>query len=584
MSASQVFLSRRNITLYLLPLFVVMRDSPNNGHISAFSYSSPQKCYFSHRSPSSFASTYSKLELSSRQIYMNNNLVVNLSSTDEISVIDSGEDVQISSISGDGVEESDTGSTPSTPAVTTRKRARFRSALPQLKNSRYGDSTDSKILNTALPSMLNMAVVPIVNSVDTFWVGRLGIALALAGQAAANQAFFTLYFLVSFLPTMTAPLIAGAVGSGDMEAAQDRVCEALFLCNLFGIVGTIMLVGFPRTTLGLVLAKDSPSMAYAVPYLRFRAMSMIPALISATGFAAHRGMLDTVTPLKVSLVTNFSNLIADPLLIFGLPIMRGIGVSGAAIATAGAETLSGIIYLRLMLKKKLVRFSKLLKPPAWSRLKPLIQGGAAIFARNLTLNAAFLAAARRAQAMDSTGVTAAAYGIVMQIYSVGVVCHLGVQSTAAALVPATRASDGDDAARSIADRTFVWGSIVGVALGSIQLLALPILVPMFSTIPEVQEAVKVPALISSFIHILNGPLFAGEGVMLGLGTFKALAVSTAMGTGIMVASIFSPMGRQLNGILLSLASFNLFQAFAMIYHYLKLGPLATKHDKTVTQM
>ena len=56
-----------------------------------------------------------------------------------------------------------------------------------------GDDLDRQILGTALPSMLNLAVVPVVNSVDVFWVGKLGSALALAGQAAANQAFFTLY-------------------------------------------------------------------------------------------------------------------------------------------------------------------------------------------------------------------------------------------------------------------------------------------------------------------------------------------------------------------------------------------------------
>ena len=56
-----------------------------------------------------------------------------------------------------------------------------------------GDDLDRQILGTALPSMLNLAVVPVVNTVDVFWVGKLGSALALAGQAAANQAFFTLY-------------------------------------------------------------------------------------------------------------------------------------------------------------------------------------------------------------------------------------------------------------------------------------------------------------------------------------------------------------------------------------------------------
>ena len=278
------------------------------------------------------------------------------------------------------------------------RRSRFLSALPT------GDETDKNIIKTAVPSMLNMAVVPIVNSVDTFWVGRLGIALALAGQSAANQAFFTLFFLVSFLPTITAPLVAKAVGSGDEEEAQTRVCEALFLSNVLGALGTIMLVGFPQASLGMILAKDAPAMQYAVPYLRFRALSMIPALISATGFSAYRGLLNTVTPLKVSLTTNLVNLIADPLLI------SGFGVGGAAIATAGAEGLSGLIYIRLLIRRKLAQVSRMFTPPSWSSLKPLIQGGAAMLLFQLTLNVAFLTAARRVQAMDPTGISAAAYG------------------------------------------------------------------------------------------------------------------------------------------------------------------------------
>mmetsp|Transcript_11796 Transcript_11796/g.15402 ORF Transcript_11796/g.15402 Transcript_11796/m.15402 type:complete len:559 (+) Transcript_11796:51-1727(+) len=463
---------------------------------------------------------------------------------------------------------------------------RFRSAFPSIsyKNG-FGDEMDRKILGTALPSMLNLAVVPIVNSVDTFWVGRLGVALALAGQAAANQAFFTLYFLVAFLPTITAPLVAEAVGSGDTETAQRRVCEALFLSNLLGALGTIMLVGFPRTSLGMVLAQDAPSMAYAAPYLRFRALSMVPALISATGFAAYRGLLNTVTPLKVSLATNLFNLIADPLLINGLPfgtlvriLGKGFGVTGAAIATALAELMSGTIYMGLLFRKKLVRWSRLLKPPSWESLQPLVRGGLTMLARQMTLNLAFVCATRRAQAMDPTGVAAAAYGIVMQIYSVGVVCHLGIQSTAAALVPSTRAASGNDDARALADRIFIWGTIVGVILGVTQMAALPFLVPMFSTLPQVQEAVKIPALISSFIHFFNGPVFAGEGVMLGLQTFKALSISTAIGVSIMVGCLSSPLGKRLNGILISLAAFHLFQAAAMVFHHLKMGPLSKKKE------
>ncbi len=65
-------------------------------------------------------------------------------------------------------------------------RERFFASLPQLKFLQkklwIGDEVDRDILKTTFPNMLYYIVVPIVASVDTFWVGRLGDALALAGQ------------------------------------------------------------------------------------------------------------------------------------------------------------------------------------------------------------------------------------------------------------------------------------------------------------------------------------------------------------------------------------------------------------------
>ena len=111
--------------------------------------------------------------------------------------------------------------------------ARWRSALPQ------NDALDAKILGVALPSIANLAVIPIVGAVDTFWIGRMGDALALAGQGAANQVFFSTFFLIAFIPTITAPHVAKAAGAGDIEGASKRVCEALFLANVLGLLGTL---------------------------------------------------------------------------------------------------------------------------------------------------------------------------------------------------------------------------------------------------------------------------------------------------------------------------------------------------------
>lgn len=471
--------------------------------------------------------------------------------------------------------------------------SRLVSALPKLKYSPI-DELDNKILSTALPTMLNLMVVPLVNAVDTFYVGQLADPLALAAQSAANQCFFTIYFLAAFLPTITAPLVAEAIGKEDWDTAKQRVCESLFLSNVLGGIFSLVLIGFPKAVLRMVLP---PSLAdgtvggamtaldYAVPYLRWRALGMVPALFSATGFAAYRGLLNTVTPLKVSLVTNLLNLVLDPLCIFGLGktgikaptmllrIWNGLGASGAAAATSISELTSSLIYLRLLLRRKLVQWSKLFKPPSLTSLLPLIQGGLAMLLRQATLNVAFISAARRAQTMDPTGVSAAAYGITMQIYSLGVVAHLGVQGTAAALVPSSRAMGGDDAARDVADRIFAWGSILGLVLAGVQWFALPMITPWFSPLPEVRAAVKGPAAISSFIHLVNGLVFAGEGTMLGLGSFRDLALITTLGVGTMVSCLASPLGQSLNGVLISLAAFNLVQGLAVTVHHIRISPL-----------
>jgi len=450
------------------------------------------------------------------------------------------------------------------------RQRRWVRALPRLGG---GDELDRVILATAIPSMINLGVVPLVNAVDTYWVGRLGIALALAGQSAANQVTFTLFFLVAFLPNITAPLVATAVASGDTAEARARVSESVFLCAVLGAAGTAALVLAPRRMLGaLVLPAGAPAMEYAAPYLRWRALGMVPALISATGFAAYRGLLNTVTPLKVSLLTNSVNLLLDPLCIFGAKM----GFVGAAVATAASELLGGLTYLRLLFRRKLASWATVTRPPSWKSLAPLLQGGAALLVRQLAINVGLIAATRRAQVLDPSGVSGAAYGICMQIYSVGLVILIAVQGTAAALVPANLAKCGEEEARRCADRIFAWGSLIGVAVGAGQCLLLPYLVPLFSTLPEVREAVRVPALILGLMQIGNGPVFAGEGIMLGLQNYKDLAIITSVGIVAMIASLASPLGKGLEGVMWSLFVWTIVQSAGVVLHYLKIGSLAVK--------
>ena len=63
------------------------------------------------------------------------------------------------------------------------------------------DKMDKDLIKIAVPVIGNFAINPLIGAVDLFWVNRMGNALAVAGQAAANQVFSSAFWFTSFLPS-----------------------------------------------------------------------------------------------------------------------------------------------------------------------------------------------------------------------------------------------------------------------------------------------------------------------------------------------------------------------------------------------
>ena len=294
-----------------------------------------------------------------------------------------------------------------------------------------GDAFDRRVAELALPAMLNFMIIPLVGAVDTFWVGRMGSALALAGQGAANQVFTTFFWILSFLPAVVTPLIAQAKGAKDDGAVRARVTEALWLALALGALGGAFLLARPERALSLALARDAPAAAYALPYLRVRALTFMPAMLSTVGFAAFRGLLDTKTPLYISALANALNVVLDPVLIFG----ARLGVAGAAAATALHDALGCALYLGALARKRVVTLATLTRPPRVGALAPLVAAGAGVQLRAVALNIAFLLVTRRTLALDASGTLAAAHLITNQLWSLGGILLLALSSVAAIVVP-----------------------------------------------------------------------------------------------------------------------------------------------------
>jgi hypothetical protein len=140
---------------------------------------------------------------------------------------------------------------------------------------------DHKIIKIAVPAVLNNMIVPLVGAVDTFWVGRMGVALAMAGQSSANQVFSTTFWMISFLPNVITPLIAKAEASGDREEVKRHIGEAVFIAVTSGLVGMFLLTVVPDMMLSMVLPKAAAARQYAQPYLFCRGeIQPLPARVS----------------------------------------------------------------------------------------------------------------------------------------------------------------------------------------------------------------------------------------------------------------------------------------------------------------
>eukprot|EP00592_Proboscia_alata_P000544 CAMPEP_0194373692 /NCGR_PEP_ID=MMETSP0174-20130528/22171_1 /TAXON_ID=216777 /ORGANISM="Proboscia alata, Strain PI-D3" /LENGTH=573 /DNA_ID=CAMNT_0039152939 /DNA_START=89 /DNA_END=1810 /DNA_ORIENTATION=- len=443
------------------------------------------------------------------------------------------------------------------------------------------DELDRRVIKLALPTIANFAINPIVGAVDLFWVGKMGNALAVAGQSAANQMFNSCFFLLSYLPSVTATLVSKEHAKESEEGVQDAVCQALFVGSIIALIGTGMIYLLPDV-LRLVIPPGSAAHAFAKPYLLIRALSFLPSLITVIGYSAFRGTLDTVTPLKIALCANLLNAILDPILIFRF----NMGVQGAAIATVIAEVLSAGSFLALLLKSKMIRWSKIFRLPSWSKLQPLLRGGAALQLRNLAMNFTFLAVARATQSIDSTGVAAAAHSIAIQVFQVGGIVLLALSTVAQTLIPNEMivktdpvtglVSGGIESARGTVRRLMSWGFLLGTFLGGLQIALLPV-IHRFSPLVEVQKAALMPSYIASVLQIINGMVFIGEGVMVGTGSFLQLGIYTSVATvGITMALAVLPARFGLTGVWLSFGVFNVLRLLGVVLHQTKLGPLSKR--------
>jgi Na+-driven multidrug efflux pump len=455
-----------------------------------------------------------------------------------------------------------------------------------------------RFLEQSLPMIAVFAVSPVIAATDLFWVNQMRNPLAVAGQAAANQLFNSMLWATSFLPAVAATLIAKGQQqqqqnqqqqehkqqptsttlanppTTDIQAIQNSVCQALLVAIVVAVAAQVAIFRNLDAVLSVVLKQNAPVLAYARPYLRIRSFSLLPSLVSIVSVSVFCGILDNVTPVKVSLFANLLHSVLDPLLIFPCRL----GVTGAAIAALISEVTCAGMYLRLLHKAGLMRFARLFQLPPWHSMRPIIQNGAAQQIKNLAMNIVFLSVAKVTQSIDTTGVAAAAHELAFHTFHVGAVVLLAFAFVSQPIITYDLASQcyGARHARTTANKLFYVSLILGITLGLGQLAFFPLIRNAAPTVP-VGNAAFVPSVLGSLIQMISGLVYIGEGIIAGTGGAFQLSANTVVATtGCIWALQAFPSRYGVNGVWMSMAVFTLLRLAGVWVHHQVNGPLARR--------
>jgi putative MATE family efflux protein len=375
---------------------------------------------------------------------------------------------------------------------------------------------DRQIARLAIPALGALAAEPLYLLVDTAIVGHLGTS-QLAALAIAATVLSTLVSLCIFLTYGTTAQVARLHGAGDGDRAGQLAAQSLWLAVGLGSALALACLALADPLVALLGGRGETAQA-AARYLRISAIGLPPALVALAGQGYLRGVGDLRTPLVIVVAAQAANAVLELWLVYGLDL----GLDGSAAGTVVAQLGMGAAFAWL-----------LLRPPATSRrprralLAPLVRISGELFARSAAILLAFVTASAVVARIGETSLGAHQIAMGLFVFSALVLDAIAI----AAQVLVGRALGAGDAAaaRAVALRTIGWSLAAGVVFAVVLVALRDVLPRAFTSDPMVVERAQAIWLMLALMQPLAAVVFALDGVLIGAGDTRYLAVSMLVG-------------------------------------------------------
>ncbi len=215
------------------------------------------------------------------------------------------------------------------------------------------DLTKGSIFKTiivlSLPILGTSFIQMAYSLVDMLWIGRMGSgALAAVGTAG----FFTWFgnSLVMVTKTGAQVGVAQSIGEQNYKKKNKFIYNSIFMCIIMAVVYTLILLLFKEKLIHFFNLGDEEVISMAIEYLVIVSIGMICAFLNPqfTGIITATG--NSRVPFIVNTIGLITNIVLDPILIFGIGGIPSMGVAGAAIATVTAQFIVTILFVIVFIK------------------------------------------------------------------------------------------------------------------------------------------------------------------------------------------------------------------------------------------
>lgn len=385
--------------------------------------------------------------------------------------------------------------------------------------------TDRHIVALAVPALGALLAEPLYLLADTAVVGNLGTP-QLGGLSLASGILLIALAVFVFLAYGTTSSVARLLGAGEERRAAHQAVQSIWLAALLGVAIAVILY-VARHPLIDLLGGDGEIATNAEIYLRISLLGLPAMLIALAGVGYLRGLQDTRRPLYVAGGTAALNLIIEVVLIFGLDY----GIGASALSTVIAQWIGAAAYIAWIARA--VSQHQVALTPDLAVIGKLAGAGFDLFLRNASMRIGLtvtLAAAARIGDAEL-----AAHEIAFQIWTALVFILDAVAIAAQAMIGKALGAGDIEQVRRLSQRMMHWGWGTGIVAGLLVLPLSPVIVNIFTGDQAVRDIAAFLLLFVAVLSPINGAAFVLDGIIIGAGDLRFLAIATAVASAILTS-------------------------------------------------